>query len=116
MSRRLSSGLSAVHALKIEQAPDKPSALRPQHTDVARFARGRWEGRETTVNSRTTGKTGCPYCAGKRPWSERNLAVVRPELTREWHPTRNGTLTPESLTPWSQRGSSRFRVKSGPVS
>jgi len=26
-----------------------------------------------------------------------------PELAREWHPTRNGTLTPESLTPWSHR-------------
>jgi len=33
---------------------------------------------ETTVNSRTTGRTGCPYCTGKRPWSEHNLAVVRP--------------------------------------
>ncbi len=58
---------------------------------------------ETTVNSRTTRKTGCPYCTGKRPWSEHNLAVVRPELAREWHPTRNGALTPEALTPWSRR-------------
>jgi len=48
---------------------------------------------QTTVNKRTTGMR-CPYCAGKLASPERNLAVVRPDFARQWHPTRNGSLTP----------------------
>lgn len=55
----------------------------------------------TGVNHRTRGSR-CPYCAGKKPSAEHNLAVVRPELAAQWHPTRNGELAPEDVTPWSQ--------------
>jgi len=55
---------------------------------------------QTTVNKRTTGMR-CPYCAGKLASPERNLAVVRPDFARQWHPTRNGSLTPAEVTPTS---------------
>ena len=43
--------------------------------------------------------TQCPYCSGKRALSGFNdLRTVRPEIAREWHPTKNGTLTPEMFT------------------
>lgn len=45
--------------------------------------------------------SGCPYCAGKRASPERNLASEFPELATEWHPTKNGTATPELATPFS---------------
>ena len=32
-----------------------------------------------------------------------NLTVLYPELAKEWHPTRNGDLTPEEVTPGSDR-------------
>jgi DNA-binding XRE family transcriptional regulator len=32
---------------------------------------------------------------------EYNLAVINPSLAREWHPTKNGTLTPSEVTPGS---------------
>ena len=32
-----------------------------------------------------------------------NLAVKNPELAEEWHPTRNGDLTPDQVTPRSSR-------------
>jgi Probable Zinc-ribbon domain len=47
---------------------------------------------------------GCPFCTGHRPSKARNLAVVYPELVEEWHPTKNGALTPEGVTPRSSRG------------
>jgi hypothetical protein len=30
-----------------------------------------------------------------------NLKVLRPDLAREWHPTRNGSLSPKDVTPGS---------------
>jgi hypothetical protein len=43
--------------------------------------------------------TGCPYCSGRLPSKENNLAVVYPELAKQWHPTKNGKLTPRKVTP-----------------
>jgi hypothetical protein len=57
----------------------------------------------TGVRNRTGGGQGCPFCAGKRATAARNLAVVAPDLIREWHPTANGALRPEDVTPGSHR-------------
>ncbi|MDT2009836.1 hypothetical protein FXW78_50045 [Rhodococcus opacus] len=55
-----------------------------------------------TVASRAAG-TGCPVCAGQKVLPGFNdLASQRPDITAEWHPTRN-TLTPTDLTPTSNR-------------
>ena len=55
----------------------------------------RWQ---AAVYTRTGGESGCPYCAGKQPWPGFNdLASCFPDLAREWHPTRNGTLTPDQV-------------------
>jgi glutaredoxin len=58
----------------------------------------------TRVACRTKNGTGCPYCAGKRPTPERNLAAVFPDVAAEWHPTRNAELSPTDVLP---RSSSR---------
>ena len=53
---------------------------------------------EAEIKSRTTG-VGCPYCCGKRVLRGFNdLATVNPDLAAEWHPTKNGDLTPEDVT------------------
>ena len=37
----------------------------------------------------------CPYCAGTLPIPGiTDLATTHPHLAKEWHPTKNGTLTP----------------------
>jgi Probable Zinc-ribbon domain len=46
---------------------------------------------------------GCPYCAGQLPSASYNLAVCAPEVAAEWHPIRNGNLTPYDVTPGSKR-------------
>lgn len=53
---------------------------------------------QAEIKSRTTG-IGCPYCAGKKVLKGFNdLASQDPELAKEWHPEKNGNLTPEDVT------------------
>lgn len=41
-------------------------------------------------------KTGgnCPYCSSQKLCRETSLGIINPELAKEWHPTKNGNLTP----------------------
>lgn len=51
-----------------------------------------------TINSRSHG-VGCPYLSGAAVWQGFNdLATKMPELAAQWHPTKNGDLTPEMVT------------------
>ena len=36
----------------------------------------------------------CPYCSSQKLCKETSLGSVNPELAKEWHPTKNGNLTP----------------------
>lgn len=40
----------------------------------------------------------CPYCLGRRLDISNCLATKKPELAKEWHPTKNGNLTPYDVT------------------
>jgi hypothetical protein len=42
------------------------------------------------------GRRGCPFCAGKRA-SVTNSVASHPDLSVEWHPTRNGDLDPANV-------------------
>jgi len=53
------------------------------------------------IASRTASKHGCPYCAGTRVTSDRNLEVLYPALAAEWHPTRNGAAGPRDAFPFA---------------
>lgn len=56
------------------------------------------------VHTRTGSGTGCPVCAGKVPLAgETDLATRCPNLARQWHPTRNGALSPKQVLPGSHR-------------
>ena len=57
---------------------------------------------EATIDSRSYG-SGCPYCANKAINDENCLKTVSPRLAQEWHPTRNGSLTPRNFTPYSSK-------------
>jgi len=48
--------------------------------------------------------SGCPVCAGKRVIpGENDLATSFPVVAAQWHPTKNGELTPSDVTPYSNR-------------
>lgn len=46
---------------------------------------------------------GCPYCSGRYVIPENSLLVRSPELASEWHPTKNGDITPEMIAPYSMK-------------
>jgi hypothetical protein len=49
-----------------------------------------------TPYNRTTRKRGCPYCANRLVSVTNSLAALAPDIARQWHPTRNGNLTPQT--------------------
>lgn len=56
---------------------------------------------EATVHNRTGLDSGCPFLAisNAKAWIGFNdLATTHPELAKQWHPTKNGDLTPEMIT------------------
>ena len=53
---------------------------------------------QATVASRVDQNVGCPYCSGRFAVAgETDLATTHPEIAKEWHPTKNGDLTPEKV-------------------
>jgi len=60
-----------------------------------------WQAR---VNSRASGNTGCPVCSGNIVDTGMNdLSSIFPEISSQWHPTKNGTLQPDEVSSFSNR-------------
>ena len=58
---------------------------------------------EASVHSRAAGAK-CPYCTGHYPIpGETDLATTHLEIAYEWHPEKNGDLTPLDVTANSKR-------------
>jgi Probable Zinc-ribbon domain/Outer membrane efflux protein len=55
------------------------------------------------VHQRTTRGRGCPFCRNRLVSVTNSLASLAPEVARQWHPTRNGTLTPDRVVVQSQK-------------
>ena len=55
---------------------------------------------QASVDSRRTGN-GCPVCSGHKIVLSNCLATLEPELTKQWHPTKNNNLTPFDVSPGS---------------
>ncbi|MGG1663879.1 zinc-ribbon domain-containing protein [Brevibacillus sp. NRS-1366] len=60
---------------------------------------------ESSVNSRTNPNTltGCPYCSSNKVSIDNCLATIMPILANEWHPVKNGNLTPFDFTAFSKK-------------
>src|SRR5947209_6277563 len=52
---------------------------------------------QATVAKRATGGQSCPYCGGKRVSATNSLATLFPQIAKQWHPTKNGSLTPDRV-------------------
>jgi hypothetical protein len=57
---------------------------------------------EATVSKRSHGR-GCAVCAGKQASPETCLRAVAPKIAAQWHPTKNGTRTPDNTMPGSAK-------------
>jgi hypothetical protein len=93
--------------LAAEWFQEKNGDLRPEHVLPGsaklvwwRCSRNPAHVWDTTITSRTQGgrSRGCPYCSGQAVSPENCLANTYPQIAAEWHPTRNGALTPTGVT------------------
>ena len=57
---------------------------------------------EISIAHRSNGRR-CPFCSGRKTSKANNLLVTNPILASEWHPTKNGDLRPENVTPGSDK-------------
>ena len=58
---------------------------------------------QATIANRSIGG-GCPCCSHKRLVIGKNdLATTHPQLAEEWHPTKNGSLTPRDVVSGQSR-------------
>ena len=92
-----------------EWHPTKNRALLPSQVPPTSKRRVWWLcplGHEyvAAVGMRTMRNSGCPYCAGKKVLTGFNdLATTQPEIAAQWHPTLNGSLTPQMVTAGSHK-------------
>ena len=91
------------HLLK-EWHPTKNQGLSPDEMTLGMRKEIWWRcqhGHEwqTLLCNRTSQHSNCPYCSGKRlKVGFNDLATTHPHLLNEWHPTKNGELTPQQVT------------------
>ena len=96
-------------ALAKQWHPQKNGRLTPRDVTAGSRKKVWWickKGHEwqAMIALRTRGTSGCPVCAGKVIVSgDNDLAKIFPEIAAQWHPTLNGNLTPEMVSPYSNR-------------
>lgn len=102
--------LSGWPRLVAEWHPHRNGDLRPERVTFGSGRKVWWKcgaGPDhewrASPNNRTTGGTGCPFCAGRRVSVTNSLEAVFPELAAQWHPTKNGALTPSGVFAGSTR-------------
>lgn len=77
----------------------EPNTVSPYSNRRVWWRCGNGHAYQTTVATRTQRGTGCPYCANRKVLPGFNdLATTAPTVAMQWHPTRNGSLTPEMVT------------------
>ena len=94
--------------LASEWHPAKNGSLTPNDVMPGTNKKVWWIGKcghewEASIQSRNSGR-GCPYCASQKLLVGFNdLATKNPELSKEWHPTKNGSLTPNDVMPGTNK-------------
>lgn len=93
---------SAYPQLVKEWHPTRNVGISPEDVSPGNHRKIWWQcskGHEwqAKVNSRTSGH-GCPICANLKVLvGENDLATTHPEIAAQWHPTKNGTRTPQMV-------------------
>lgn len=94
--------------LASEWHPTKNGNMTPSNVMAGSHHKAWWLGKcghewEAVISSRSAGR-GCPYCASQKLMVGFNdLNTLNPQLAAEWHPTKNGKLTPKDVMPSSNK-------------
>eukprot|EP00128_Syssomonas_multiformis_P014182 Colp12_sorted_trinity150504_noHs@16176 len=99
-------------ALTAEWHPTKNGELTPDAIAPSSNQRVWWQCQqghewEATAFSRSFQESGCPKCVKERqrgmPKGKRSLLTAHPDLAQQWHPTKNGVLTPDTVSRGSDK-------------
>jgi hypothetical protein len=103
MKRKSKKSLAQTNRLLARQwHPTKNAPLTPDDVTAGSNRKVWWvcgKGHEwqAVINNRNH-NDGCPYCSGRKVAADNCLQTVNSELAAEWHPSRNGSLTPRDVT------------------
>lgn len=94
-----------------EWHPAKNGALTPEHVSYGKSLEVYWlcprcgETYSCLISNRTSkGRKSCPYCChNPKASSKYNLSIKFPNIAKEWHPTENGEMLPNEVTPHSNK-------------
>ncbi len=96
--------------LAIEWHPIKNGNLTPKDVTAKSLKRVWWKCDkgpdhewEAKIWSRTTQRRNCPFCAGKQISITNSLSNKNPGITKEWHPQKNGVLSPNKISAGSAK-------------
>ena len=82
-----------------EWHPTKNGSLKPDMVTVQSDKLVWWKcskcGKDWQTKVRS--KRSCPHCLHKPTIGKDDLATLYPEIAKEWHPTKNGDLTPHDV-------------------
>ena len=100
----VTNSLSALHPdLAVQLHPTKNGDLTPDQVIAGSNSKFWWlcpEGPdhewEAAASNRTKG-TGCPCCSGHQVSITNSLAALYPDLAAQWHPTKNGDISPDQV-------------------
>jgi hypothetical protein len=106
----VTNSLEALHPeLAAQWHPIKNGSLTPDQVSFGSDKQAWWvcpEGPDhewrAKVQERTRGQ-GCSFCAGKRVSVTNALTSLFPGVATQWHPTKNGAITPDNFTGASQK-------------
>ena len=57
----------------------------------------------TPLNRCGVNKANCPFCCNQQICIHSSIAFTHPDLSKEWHPTKNGTLEPSHISKGSTK-------------
>src|SRR6185369_1754232 len=85
-----------------EWHPIKNEGLLPSHVTYGSDKKVWWLCKKkhewlTSISCRTIMKHNCPYCSGKQICETNSLLALYPAIAEQWHPTKNGALTPADV-------------------
>lgn len=110
MGKRNKQSLTITHPeLAKEWHPIKNGTLTPRGFTFGSGEKVWWQclrGHEwkAMINNRTSQETDCPYCTGKKVLIGFNdLATTHSHFVKEWHPVKNGTLSPQTVSAGNNR-------------
>ncbi|XKK15631.1 zinc-ribbon domain-containing protein [Bacillus sp. AC79A.1] len=91
-----------------EWHPTKNGKLTPYDVVVGSYTKVWWkckEGHEweTKVCYRTKQGSGCLYRCGQKTLFEKSIVVTHPGLLKEWHPSKNISIDPSTISFGSER-------------